>query len=64
MEQGSIGNIARDKIQWVIDKRNESAFRNEEKEKIVCILNNIGDKFLREKLKSYPTYMQMNNDRE
>lgn len=64
MEQGSIGNIARDKIQWVIDKRNESAFRNEEKEKIVCILNNIGDKFLREKLKSYPTYMQMNNDRK
>lgn len=59
MEKGSIGTIAKKEIQWAIDnsiKNMDLSF--EEQKRLVYIINNIGDKFLREKLKSYPVYIE------
>lgn len=57
MKQGSIGGIARKQIQWAIDNIENTDLEIDDKKKLVYIINNIGDKFLREKLKSYPTYI-------
>ena len=59
MKQGSIGCIAKREIQWVIDNIENPDLSMKEKQKMVYIINNIGDKFLRERLKSYPVYIEM-----
>ena len=58
MKQGSIGAIARKEIQWTIDSIENKELSITEQRKLVYIINNIGDKFLREKLKSYPVYIE------
>lgn len=58
MEQGSIGAIARKEIQWAINSIANKELNLTEQKKLVYIINNIGDKFLREKLKSYPVYIE------
>jgi hypothetical protein len=58
MEKGSIGAIARKEIQWAIDSIENTNLSLEERKRLVYIINNIGDKFLREKLKSYPVYIE------
>ncbi|EHJ02365.1 AAA ATPase [Clostridium sp. DL-VIII] len=57
MEQGSIGAIARKQIQWAIDNIRNTNLGIEDRKKLVYIIDNIGDKFLREKLKSYSIYI-------
>ena len=57
MEQGSIGAIARKEIQWAINSIENKKLSLTDQRKLVYIINNIGDKFLREKLKSYPVYI-------
>lgn len=59
MKQGSIGEIARKEIQWVIDNIENRDLNISEMKRMVYIIDNIGDKFLREKLKSYPFYIEM-----
>ncbi|WP_123054473.1 AAA family ATPase [Clostridium sp. JN-1] len=58
MEQGSIGAIARKQIQWAIDNIRNIDLGIVDQKKLVYIIDNIGDKFLREKLKSYPIYIK------
>lgn len=58
MEQGSIGAIARKEIQWAINNMENRDLSLSEWKKLVYIINNVGDKFLREKLKSYPAYVE------
>lgn len=58
MEQGSIGTIARKQIQWAIDNIRNTNLSIADRKKLVYIIDNIGDKFLREKLKSYPVYIE------
>lgn len=58
MEQGSIGEIARAEIQWVIDNIKNFNLNLDDRKRLVYIINNIGEKFLREKLKSYPVYIE------
>lgn len=58
MEKGSIGAIARKKIQWAIDNIENTNLNLDDRKKLVYIINNIGDKFLRENLKSYPVYIE------
>jgi len=58
MEQGSIGAIAREQIQWAIDNIENTDLDIIGRKKLVYIIDNIGDKFLREKLKSYPIYIK------
>ena len=58
MKRGSIGEIARKEIQWVIDNIDNSDLNIMERKRLVYIIDNIGDKFLREKLKSYPVYIE------
>lgn len=57
MEQGSIGAIAMKQIQWVIDNIRNTNLGLADRKKLIYIIDNIGDKFLREKLKSYPIYI-------
>ncbi|MHC1683155.1 MAG: AAA family ATPase [Clostridiaceae bacterium] len=57
LEQGSIGAIAREKIQWAIDNIRNTNLGIEDSKKLVYIIDNIGYKFIREKLKSYPVYI-------
>jgi len=59
MRRGSIGNIAKRKIQWAIDNIESSNLNIADRKKLLYIINNIGDKFLREKLKSYSAYIEM-----
>lgn len=58
MEQGSIGAIAKKEIQWAINNIQNRNLSMPEHNKLIYIINNIGDKFLREKLKSYPVYIE------
>ena len=58
MEKGSIGAIARKEIQWAIDNFENTKLNLDDCKRLVYIINNIGDKFLREKLKSYPVYIE------
>lgn len=58
MEKGSIGAIARKEIQWVIDNIENTNLNLGDRKRLVYIINNIGDKFLRENLKSYPIYIE------
>ena len=58
MEKGSIGAIARKEIQWVIDNIDNTNLNLGDRKRLVYIINNIGDKFLRENLKSYPVYIE------
>ncbi|QXE19305.1 AAA family ATPase [Clostridium sp. 001] len=58
MEQGSIGAIAKKQIQWAIDNIRNIDLGIVDRKKLVYIIDNIGDKFLREKLKSYPIYVK------
>lgn len=57
MDQGSIGAIARKEIQWAIDNIRNTNLNLDDRRKLVYIIDNIGDKFLREKLMSYPMYI-------
>lgn len=59
MKQGSIGAIARKEIQWAIDNIENTNLNLDERKRLVYIINNIGDKFLRERLKSYPVYIEV-----
>lgn len=58
MEKGSIGAIARKKIQWAINNIENTNLNLDDRKRLVYIINNIGDKFLRENLKSYPVYIE------
>lgn len=58
MEQGSIGSIARKQIQWAIDNIRNTNLSIADRKKLVYIIDNIGDKFIREKLKSYSVYIE------
>lgn len=58
MEKGSIGAIARKKIQWAINNIENTNLNFDDRKRLVYIINNIGDKFLRENLKSYPVYIE------
>lgn len=58
MEQGSIGAIARKQIQWAIDNIRNTNLGIADRKKLVYIIDNIGDKFIREKLKSYSVYIE------
>ena len=58
MEKGSIGAIARKKIQWAINNIENTNLNFDDQKRLVYIINNIGDKFLRENLKSYPVYIE------
>ncbi|HAZ36592.1 MAG TPA: hypothetical protein DDW58_03355 [Clostridiaceae bacterium] len=58
MEKGSIGAIARREIQWAIDNIENTNLNLDNRKRLVYIINNIGDKFLRENLKSYPIYIE------
>lgn len=58
MKKGSIGEIARKEIQWVIDNIDNGDLDIMERKRLVYIIDNMGDKFLREKLKSYPLYIE------
>lgn len=57
MDEGSIGAIARKEIQWAIDNIRNTNLNLDDRRKLVYIIDNIGDKFLREKLMSYPMYI-------
>lgn len=57
MEKGSIGAIARKQIQWAIDNITNTNLGIADRRKLVYIIDNIGDKFLREQLKSYSVYI-------
>lgn len=58
MKEGSIGNIAKEQIQWVIDNIENNDLKPNDKKKLVYIIDNIGDKYLRQKLSSYHNYIQ------
>lgn len=58
MEQGSIGDIAKKEIQWAIDNIENKNLSLYELKKLKYVINNIGDKFLKEKLKSYFVYFE------
>lgn len=59
LQEGSIGRFARHEIQWAIDNIDNKELNKDERKRMVYIVNNIGDKFLREKLKSSPIYIEM-----
>ena len=59
MEKGSIGAIARKEIQWAIDNIENTNLDLDDRRKLVYIINNVGDKFLRENLKAYPVYIKV-----
>ena len=59
LQEGSIGRFARHEIQWAIDNIDNKELNKDEQKRMVYIVNNIGDKFLREKLKSSPIYIEM-----
>jgi len=46
MRRGSIGNIAKRKIQWAIDNIESSNLNIADRKKWLYIINNIGDNFL------------------
>lgn len=58
MGKGSIGAIARKEIQWAIDNFENTNLDTGDRKRLIYIINNIGDKFLRENLKSYPIYIK------
>ncbi|MBT9779623.1 AAA family ATPase, partial [Clostridium sp. MCC353] len=48
MKEGSIGKIAKREIQWVINNLDNMNLTIDERKRLVYIINNVGDKFLRE----------------
>lgn len=62
MEKGSIGAIARKEIQWAIDNIENTNLDVDNSKRLVYIIDNIGEKFLREKLKSYPIYIESSKE--
>ena len=58
MDQGSIGEIAKKKIQDAMNVVNNKAAKQSEIDEAIYIIDNIGEKFVREKLKTHPRYIE------
>lgn len=58
MDQGSIGEIAKQKIQDAMNVLNNKVAEQSELDEAMYIIDNIGEKFIREKLKTHPRYIE------
>lgn len=58
MDEGSIGEIAKKKIQDVMNVLNNKVEEQSELDEAIYIIDNIGEKFIREKLKTHPRYIE------
>lgn len=64
MEQGNIGLIAKTKIQNAIDVLNGKYVEQNELDEVIYTIDAIGERFIREKLKSHPIYIAEQRKRQ
>ena len=64
MDEGSIGEIAKKKIQEAMNVLNNKEAEQSELDEAMFIIDNIGEKFIREKLKTHPRYIEEKEKRQ